>query len=169
MSYSAYDNNFGSNAADGWELSAQDLAVLASYVNRGGAEETSFDDIFDEPTYRAAQTTFAGQGHRMMPHGQTHYRPVVQHVEQGMPHHLSSAHWEHLPDSGTQKRPAMHSGSRLAWAVAQDSSRSETYGAPRNNFGSNPYTQHRPAPLQRPPARQVPAGTPTARTYHFAG
>ncbi len=174
MSYTAYDNNFGSNAAAGWELTARDLAVLAAYVDRGGAEETSFDDLFDDPSYRAAQTTFAAQSHPMMPRGQTHYRPVVQHVTQGLPGHASSAHWDHLPDAATQpKRPTMHAGNRLAWAVAHDSARPESGGWANNDASrhSNPrplpdYQQQ--AVVARHPVSTPPQG-PSPRTYHFAG
>jgi hypothetical protein len=179
MSYTD-DNNFGSNAAAGWELTAQDLAVLAAYVDRAGAEETSFDDLFDDPTYRAAQTTFAAQSHPMMPPGQTHYRSAVQHVAQGLPGHASSAHWDYLPDPSAQRhavsRPTMHAGNRLAWAVAQDSALPESGGWANNDASrhSNP----RPLPgYERQPvvARHNvsvpprPSLGPSARTYNFAG
>lgn len=172
----------GSNAADGWELTARDLAVLASYVNRGGAEETSFDDLFDDPAYRAAQTSFAGHAHHLKPHGQTHYRPVVEYATQGLPGRASSAHWDYLPDSGAQRhavphaapravtRPTMHAGNRLAWAAAHASARPES-GNWSNNFGSNP----RPLPgyERKPVAAQhhvsAPPQGPSVRTYHFAG
>lgn len=187
-----YDNNFGSNPAGAWELPAQELATLATYVDRGGEEETSFDDLFDGPTYRAAQTTFAAQGHRRMPHGHTHYRPAAQqHIEQGIPAQLSSAHWDRLPVTA---RPAAQSGSRLAWAVAQDSawqgsstrpvtSMAETGGAgggpPAAGFyaallpGGAPAGAGTYSPLPRAAPAAAPAPSrgrgPSARTYHFAG
>ena len=180
MSYAAYDNNDAShhsNAAAEWELTAQDLAVLAAYVDRAGAEETSFDDLFDDPTYRAAQTTFAAQSHPMMPHGHTHYRSAVQHGTQGLPRHASSAHWDYLPDpSAHPRRPTTHAGNRLAWAVAQDSACPESGGWANNDASrhSNP----RPLPgYERQPvvARHhvsVPPRLgrgPSTRTFNSAG
>jgi hypothetical protein len=166
----AYNNNFGSNSPNVWELSAQDLAALASsHVDRG-AEETSFDDLFDGPSYRVAQSAFAGQGHRLMPRGQTHYRPTVDHPEQGMPRHLSSSHWGHLPDNTARRR-------------------AETMGGRNNNFGLASHMRASPAHVQymqtSPPHMQhmqtspynmrhmqtSPAymGAPSVRNYNFAG
>lgn len=163
MSCTAYDNNFGSNVAPGWELSARGLAALAAYVDRADGEETSFDDLFDGPTYQAAQTIFAAQSHPMMPHGQTHYRPAVRYVTQGLPGHTSSAHWDHLPDPTTDRRslsprrPMVHAGNRPAWAVAQDSAHPEAGGS--SNRHNIPDYSLRPRPGQGP----------SPRTYNFAG
>ena len=169
MSYT--DNNFGSNASAGWELTARDLAVLAAYVDRAGAEETSFDDLFDDPTYHAAQTTFAAQSHPMMPHGQTHYRGVVQHVTQGLPGHTSSAHWAHLPDAAVQpKRPTMHAGNRLAWAVAHGSARPESGGWANHDFTRRSSPRPHPGHQQQSAvAHYTPPQGPSPRTYDFAG
>ena len=95
------NNNLGSNPYDagvnGYDLTPRDLAILASDVNREGTEETSFDDLFDDPSYRMAQTTFRGQSHKLMPQGQTYYREAVQYADQGIPVATSTAHWDWIP------------------------------------------------------------------------
>lgn len=117
-----YDNNFGSNPAPGWELTPDHLAALAADLRQGGADDAGFDDLFDEPVYRAAQTTFCARGHRMMPHGQTHYRPAVTHAQQGIPEDRDTAHWGWIP--ARDPRPisrAAYAGGRLAHTLARDS------------------------------------------------
>ena len=148
----AYDNNFGSNPSPGEEaseLSPRDLALLSDYVDRGGAEETSFDDLFDNGMYQTAQTTFQGRSHSLKPHGQTHYRGATEYSSQGMPLRSSTAHWNYLPNGGAQHPSQGHANRHLAYMAARDSARPESTGWD-NNFGSNP----------APASDQV---------YHFAG
>ena len=99
--------SFGTNPVlPAWELTPQDLALFASYANRGGVEETSYDDLFDDNIYRTAQTAFRAQGHRLKPAGATHDRRAVEYPGQGIPLELSSAHWEWLPGPKNRRPPA---------------------------------------------------------------
>jgi len=91
-----FNNNFGSN---NWKLPTREFIALSSYVNNN----TGSDDFFNDPAYRIARTTFAGHYHRLKPHGQTYYRPVVKYIPQGLPEWTSSAHWNYLPILNNQK------------------------------------------------------------------
>lgn len=98
----AYDNNFGSNPDAGWNLSEEGRAILGSmsvYANdeHPAGNDASFDDMFDDSTYRANQSTFHRRGHALMPQGQTHDKKGVEYGEQGIPISMSAAHWQWLP------------------------------------------------------------------------
>lgn len=109
MSYSAYESVDTSPYANGAESAARDLepaqaAVETTRVNQAESGGSSFDDVFDDPSYRAAQSTFYAPGHKQMPHGQTHYRGAVTHTAQGLPDDSSSAHWGRLPTAHVAAR-----------------------------------------------------------------
>lgn len=54
-------------------------------------DEVAFDDIFDAPAYRAAQTTFAAPAHALQPRGLTAYRAAAAPPAQGLPGSLTNA------------------------------------------------------------------------------
>lgn len=114
MSYSAYESVDSSPYANGAEAGTWDPESAQATAHHSAAaqpEATSFDDMFDDATYHAAQSTFYARGHSQMPHGQTHYRGAVTHTTQGLPDDSSSAHWGRLPAS-----PAAAYASSLARA-----------------------------------------------------
>ncbi len=117
-------------------------ALMAAYV--GEETDTGFDDLFDDGVFRSAQASFRGQGHRLVPRGQTSFRGSVEHGAQGLPADRSSAHQSWVYDSralpgGATPQARARAARRLAFAVAQDSSRGESPG------------WRAPDPLYRPP------------------
>jgi hypothetical protein len=116
------------DTAASWELAPRDQALLASYVDAGGADETSYDDLFDDAIFRTTQTTFQGRAHPLKPQGQTYYRGASRPASQGMPAALSSAHWGRLPAFG---RPTAYASRRVVFAVARDPARPKAaWGGP---------------------------------------
>jgi len=145
----AYDDR--SDLALEWELTPQNLALFSSYVNQGGAEETSYNDLFDDGAYRAAQASFNAQAHSLTPRGQTYYRG---RDEQG----LSTV----LGFSARRERPPVLNVEPLAgYRLAAVPIRAKTRIQPNNNSPARSAVC-RPVP----PAGGVPGA---ARTFHSAG
>lgn len=72
-----------------------------SQWGRGAADESdddqSFDDMFDDPSFRASRVFFQGRAHRLAPRSQTHYRPNVENnvgSTQRLPVSADTAHWD---------------------------------------------------------------------------
>lgn len=86
-------------------LEPETLAALMADENAPAV--TSFDDLFDEPMYRACEVVFRGQPHRLAPQGQTYYRPAVDFTSQGFPPDLESAHWNYLPAARWTRNPSV--------------------------------------------------------------
>jgi len=173
MSYTAYaENSSHSGIAPDYQ------ATLADYVGRGGEDERSFDDLFDGPAYRQAQTTFLGAGHRLKPRGMTYYRPGVVTDAQGLPASAGSAHWAFLPPDLNQRNHNLnsvyHVGGFPPWHHPTKS-RARPLPANRNhNLGSVFHAPPPSAPYGSAP-RVAPRPLPTSRNhnlgsvFHFVG
>ncbi|GFR89311.1 hypothetical protein ElyMa_002540000 [Elysia marginata] len=143
------------------KLTTQGLAFLKAYVDRNGAEGTSFDDLFDDSSYRTAQTTFAGRARLLQPYGQTHYRPNVEYAPQGLPRQACMAHWEYL---------LPNSSDALRRNVVKARPKTKEYKSASSGRLYSPSSPRKPLPKseQKPAAAPLPLG-PSTRTYNFAG
>jgi hypothetical protein len=132
----AYDNNFGSNPRPSWDLSPQKLDALTSYVNQGGKDAQSYDDMFDNNIYQVTQTTFYSRPHNMKPRGHTHYRNLTAHSGQTLHPQLqrdsTNAHWKWLPQAARRNGATVRRNSHLRHAIARNSARS----GPKNQLQS---------------------------------
>jgi hypothetical protein len=155
----SYRYNGEPHDASSWDLTPGGLSVLASYVNRAGAEEKSYDDLFDGPAYRAAQSAHAARGHARMPGSHTANRSLVRYETQGLAPGADTRHWQHaLP---TAAAPAAAPCGQAAAARAR---------AAQSRYDASLRWSAAPAPrasAQAPPPALGPIG-PSPRTFNSA-
>jgi hypothetical protein len=119
----------------GGDLTPRAYHSLHEYINDPKKTAKSYDDMFDGPVYRSAQSAFQRQPHGLHPSGPTLFRRNSSAFDQGLPQNLSVSHWKWL--TAAPRPSSAYAGGRLvAQSVARDSAGLGDGGFIRRPFDS---------------------------------